>query len=108
MKRVVERRVGLGLDELDEYLHDYKFGPDTLMAIVGYYLEEGQPDPSFFEEIARDVDRFLWTYAEAGSIIPETFVGLVQVFLLICTMISRNCVAGAHSGGVSEFVLKRV
>ena len=71
--------MGLGLDELDEYLHDYKFGPDTLTVVVGYYLDEGERDPSSLLEIVRDVDRFLWTYAEAGSITPETFVGLVKV-----------------------------
>jgi hypothetical protein len=80
-KRVLERRVGLGLDELDEYLHDYKFGPETLMAIVGFYLEEGQPDPSSFEEVVRDVDRFLWRFTEAGSVSPETFIALVKVIL---------------------------
>lgn len=79
MKRVIERRVGVSLDELDDYLHSYKLGPDTLMAMVGYWLDEGHPDPASFEEIAGEVDGFLWTYAEAGAIDPETFVALFKV-----------------------------
>ncbi|XP_024361954.1 phototropic-responsive NPH3 family protein NPY4 isoform X1 [Physcomitrium patens] len=80
VKRVIERRVGVSLDELDDYLHSYKLGPDTLMAMVGYWLDEGHPDPASFEEIAGEVDGFLWTYAEAGAIDPETFVALFKAF----------------------------
>jgi len=79
MKSVLERKIGMCLDELDEYLRDYKFSPETLMATVGYYMDEGILDPSSFEEIVSDVDRFLWRYAEAGSISPDTFVNLVTV-----------------------------
>lgn len=79
MKRVLERRIGAGLDELDDYLHVYKFGADTLMAMVGCCLEESHPDPSSMEEIAGEVDKFLWSYAEAGSVNPGTFMALFKV-----------------------------
>lgn len=67
------------LDELDDYLRDYKFSPDTLMSMVCHYMEEGIQDPSSFDEVVGDVDRFLWRFAEAGSIRAETFVALVKV-----------------------------
>lgn len=79
VKRVLERRIGASLDELDDYLHVYKFGPDTLMAMVGYYLGEGRPDSASLEEIAGEVDKFLWSYAESGSVNPETFIALFKV-----------------------------
>lgn len=49
--------------------------------MIWFYLEEGQPDPSSFEDVVRDVDRFLWRFTEAGSVSPETFIALVKVIL---------------------------
>ena len=79
VKTVLERRIGVSLDEIDEYLHAYKFGPETLLAMVGYFLEEGDPDQRAFEEIAGEIDGFLWTYSETGTINPDTFLALFEV-----------------------------
>lgn len=81
VKKVLEQKIGVSLDELDDYLHVYKFGPETLMSMVGYYMDEGDPNPQSFEEIAGEVDGFLWTFAETGSIEPDTFISLVKVLL---------------------------
>lgn len=79
VKTVLERRIGVSLDEIDEYLHAYKFGPETLLAMVGYFLEEGDADQRAFEEIAGEIDGFLWTYSETGNINPDTFLALFEV-----------------------------
>lgn len=79
VKTVLERRIGVSLDEIDEYLHAYKFGPETLLAMVGYFLEEGDPDQQAFEEIAGEIDGFLWTYSETGTVNPDTFLALFEV-----------------------------
>lgn len=101
LKRVLEHKIGVCLDELDEYLRDYQFAPDTLMAMVGYFLDEGHPDPSSFEEIVGDVDRFLWRYAEAGSIDADTFVALVKV-LYYCILYISLQVAAWHVHSLYE------
>lgn len=84
VKTVLERRIGVSLDEIDEYLHAYKFGPETLLAMVGYFLEEGDPDQRAFEEIAGEIDGFLWTYSETGTINPDTFLALFEVSRSLC------------------------
>lgn len=112
VKRVLERRIGTSLEELDDYLHVYKFGPDTLMALVGYYLEEGHADPASLEEIAGEVDKFLWSYAEAGSVNPDTFTALFKVHTMAspllasnvsCECCARLMVVSMHSG-ISKLV----
>jgi len=86
VKTVLERRIGVSLDEIDEYLHAYKFGPETLLAMVGYFLEEGDPDQRAFEEIAGEIDGFLWTYSETGTINPDTFLALFEVSRSLCPL----------------------
>ncbi|KAG0581839.1 hypothetical protein KC19_3G013900 [Ceratodon purpureus] len=82
VKRILERRIGGSLDELDEDLHSYELEPDTLLTMVGYYLEQGPLDEKSesVAEIAGEVDKFLWTYAETGSIRVDTFVSLCTAF----------------------------
>jgi hypothetical protein len=85
IKRILERRIGAGLDELDEDLHSYELEPDTLLALVGYYVEQGPLDETSesVAEIAGEVDKFLWTYAETGSIDSDMFISL-------CTALPRQ------------------
>ena len=78
VKRMLERRIGAGLDELDEDLHSYELEPDTLLAMVGHYTEHDPRDATAesVAEVADEVDKFLWAYAEAGSIDLDTFMSL--------------------------------
>lgn len=111
VKRLLERRIGTSLEELDDYLHVYKFGPDTLMALVGYYLEDGHPDPASLEEIAGEVDKFLWSYAESGSVSPDTFTALFKVrttALRLRAMLHGNVGDGSDGGFLCRHFQARV
>jgi hypothetical protein len=79
VKKVLEHRIGVSLDELDDYLHCYRFGPETLMSMISYYVDEADPDQQSLEEVAGEVDGFLWNFAETGSIAPDIFLSLFKV-----------------------------
>jgi hypothetical protein len=79
VKKVLEHRIGVSLDELDDYLHCYRFRPETLMSMINYYVDEADPDQQSLEEVAGEVDGFLWNYAETGSIAPDIFLSLFKV-----------------------------
>ncbi|KAG0614736.1 hypothetical protein M758_6G200100 [Ceratodon purpureus] len=81
VKTMLEEKIGESLDEMDEYLRDYKFGPETLLSLVEYYVNTGeQISRQSLEEIAGDVDQFLWFYAEECSISVNTFLSLFRAF----------------------------
>nr|XP_024385970.1 BTB/POZ domain-containing protein At5g48800-like isoform X3 [Physcomitrium patens] len=80
VKAMLEEKIGESLNEMDEYLRDYKFGPDTLMSLVEYYISMGEYTEQSLEEIAGDVDRFLWFYANECSISVDAFISLVKAF----------------------------
>lgn len=83
VKRILERRVGASLDELDEDLHSYDFIPETLLTMVSSYMEHALPDatPASVAEVASEVETFLWRYAEPGnSITTDTFLSLCTAF----------------------------
>ncbi len=63
VKKVLEHRIGVGMEELDDYLHCYRFVPETLMSMIGYYVDEADP-------------------AETGSIAPDVFLSLFKVMML--------------------------
>jgi hypothetical protein len=92
VKALLEEKIGESLEELDEYLHDYKVGPDTLMSLVEYYVSVGEPShEQILQEIVTDVDGFLWFYANEGSISIETFINLVKVRM--SNRLDSNCLA---------------
>jgi len=82
VKKVLEHRIGVGMEELDDYLHCYRFVPETLMSMIGYYVNEADPDPESLDEVAGEVDGFLWNFAETGSIAPDVFLSLFKVMML--------------------------
>ncbi|CAK9236629.1 unnamed protein product [Sphagnum troendelagicum] len=84
VKKVLEHRIGVSLDELDDYLHCYRFGPETLMSMISYYVDEADPDQQSLEEVAGEVDGFLWNFAETGSIAPDIFLSLFKAFPASC------------------------
>jgi hypothetical protein len=84
VKKVLEHRIGVGMEELDDYLHCYRFVPETLMSMIGYYVNEADPDPESLDEVAGEVDGFLWNFAETGSIAPDVFLSLFKAFPASC------------------------
>ncbi len=82
VKKVLGHRIGVGMEELDDYLHCYRFVPETLMTMIGYYVNEADPDPESLDEVAGEVDGFLWNFAETGSIAPDVFLSLFKVMML--------------------------
>jgi hypothetical protein len=81
VKALLEEKIGESLDEMDEYLRDYKFSPETLVSLVEYYTSMGDiHTDQALEEIAGDVDRFLYFYAGEGSISADAFLNLFKAF----------------------------
>lgn len=81
VKAMLEEKIGESLDEMDEYLRDYKFGATTLLSLVQHFITTRQQiSQQSLREIANDVDQFLWFYAEEQSISTDTFLKLVKVF----------------------------
>lgn len=87
VKTILEEKLGESLEEIDEYLHAYRFGPETLLSLVEYFVNAGQRSEKSLEEIAGEVDGFLYTYAETGSVSLNTFVNLFKVILQITALL---------------------
>lgn len=81
VKAILEEKIGESLDEMDEYLRDYRFGPKTLLSLVESFVGmREQISQQSLREIASDVDQFLWFYAEECSISVDTFLRLFRTF----------------------------
>lgn len=79
IKSFLEYRIGGSLDELDEYLHSYRFSPHTLLSLVSHFREKEVGERER-EEVAKEVDGCLWSYAKCGSISPSEFCSLFDSF----------------------------
>lgn len=75
IKSFLEFRIGGSLDEIDEYLHSYRFSPQTLLSLVTHFKEKEVGERER-EEVAKEVDSCLWSHAECGSISPADFCSL--------------------------------
>ncbi|CAM6097733.1 unnamed protein product [Calypogeia fissa] len=81
VRKLMEHKIGASLFEIDDYLHAYKFGPETLLALVQHFIAEGDHGDEALEEIAEEVDGFIWNYANGTSVLSfDVFVALVKAF----------------------------
>ncbi|KAL2641424.1 hypothetical protein R1flu_009011 [Riccia fluitans] len=80
VRKLLEHRIGASLSEIDDYLHAYKFGPETLLSLVLHFIKEGDPTDETLEEIAEEVDGFIWNYSGSISLSVDIFVALVKAF----------------------------
>ncbi|BBN00678.1 hypothetical protein MPTK1_2g01120 [Marchantia polymorpha subsp. ruderalis] len=80
VKKLLEHRIGASLFEIDEYLHVYKFGPETLLALVLHFIKEGDSNDEALEEVADEVDGFIWNYAESIAVSTDVLVALIKAF----------------------------
>ncbi|CAM6105886.1 unnamed protein product [Calypogeia fissa] len=82
VQKLMEHRIGASLFEIDDYLHSYSFGPETLLALVQSFIKEGDHGEEALEEVAEEVDGFIWNYAVQGTaaLSVDMFVALVKAF----------------------------
>lgn len=82
VKTLMEHTIGVSLFEIDDYLRAYKFGPETLLALVQHCIAAGDHGEEALEEVVEEVDGFIWKYADGGASVLsfDVFVALVKVF----------------------------
>eukprot|EP00249_Psilotum_nudum_P005220 c18671_g1_i1 orf=958-2001(-) len=77
----LESRIGGSLHELDDYLHSYKFEPNTFIALVKRFKEVEDISEQEREETATEVDSCLWQLVDADCMpSSDLFVSLIEAF----------------------------
>ncbi|GLJ36477.1 hypothetical protein SUGI_0732520 [Cryptomeria japonica] len=79
IKSFLEYRIGGSLNELDEYLHCYRFSTQTLVSLVSHFKDKDVGERER-EEVSKEVDSCLWSYVDCGSISPSDFSFIFESF----------------------------